>query len=192
MRLVFPALLFSVSTFAQMNWMIDKAHTDIRFTVTHMMISEVDGEFRDFDAKVTSTSADFNGSLVDFTARAASINTDNERRDAHLKSPDFFDAEKYPEITFKGKISKEGDSYFLSGDFTIKGVTKSVKFPVKYTGSIDTGRGKKAGFKVTGTIKRQDYGVSWNSTLDNGGVVVSDEVQITCNVELNEVIPQAK
>lgn len=181
-------LFISFTGFTQTSWELDKSHSDIRFTVTHMMISEVDGKFTEFDATVTNASEDFNGSDVEFTAKVSSIDTDNERRDDHLRSPDFFDESSYPEIRFKGKILKEGDNYFLVGDFTMKGVTRSETFDLKYNGQVPGGRGMKAGFKVTGTIDRFDYGLNWNRTIETGGLVVSREVEITCNVQLNEVV----
>ncbi|MDW3651912.1 MAG: YceI family protein [Bacteroidia bacterium] len=171
---------------AQTKWTVDKSHTDIRFTAVHYLISEVDGEFKEFEGSVTTNSEDFTGAEVEFVANVASINTDNERRDNHLKSDDFFNAEKYPELKFKGKIQKEGDKYHLVGDFTMRDVTKPIKFDVKYNGSVDLGeRGKKAGFKITGVVDRFEYGIQFNRALETGGLVVSQEIQITCNVEMN-------
>src|SRR5690606_31767879 len=157
------ALLVSGTAFAQTTWTIDKANSKIGFNVIHMAISEVEGEFTDFDAKVTSTSDDFHNADVEFTAKVASIDTENERRDNHLKSDDFFNAEKFPEIKFKGKLVKEGNGYKLKGDFTLRDVTKPVNFDVTYGGLIDTGRGSKAGFKVTGKINRKEYNLKWDS-----------------------------
>ncbi|UCG27123.1 MAG: YceI family protein [Bacteroidales bacterium] len=187
-KLIIPALIFCSAGFAQTTWTVDKTHSDIGFTITHMMISEVDGRFNEFDAKVISNSDDFTGSKVEFTAQVSSINTNNERRDGHLKGDDFFGAEAYPEIRFKGEIKKEGESYYLEGDFTMKGVTKRERFDVKYNGQVPGGRGRKAGFKVTGTIDRFEYGLTWNRTIESGGLVVSREVGITCNVQLNEEV----
>lgn len=180
-------LSISLSSFTQSTWELDKSHSDIRFTVTHMMISEVDGKFTEFDATVSNASEDFTGSDVEFYAKVSSIDTDNQRRDDHLRSPDFFDEGSYPEIRFKGRIIKKGNDYFLVGDFTMKGVTRSETFDLKYNGQVPGGRGKKAGFQVTGTIDRFDYGLNWNRTIETGGLVVSREVEITCNVQLNEV-----
>jgi polyisoprenoid-binding protein YceI len=179
-------LLVSGSVLAQTNWSIDKVHSKIGFSVSHMVVSETEGSFKDYSGTVVSKSDDFNGAEVSFTAKVASINTENERRDGHLKSPDFFDAEKFPEITFKGTLVKEGNKYKLKGDFTMKGVTKPVEFDVTYGGSIDTGRGVKAGFKLNGTINRQDYGVTWANKLASGEAVVGDEVQLTIKVELDK------
>jgi polyisoprenoid-binding protein YceI len=172
---------------AQTKWALDKSHTDIRFTATHMVISEVDGEFKEFDGSVVSTSDDFAGSEVEFVAKVASIDTDNERRDGHLKSDDFFNAEMYPEVKFKGKITKEGDKFFLVGDFTMRDVTQPIKFDVKYNGQVPGRGGKKAGFKITGSVDRFAYGLKWNNAIETGELVVSQEIKITCNVELNEV-----
>ena len=181
-------IAINVGAISQTTWTLDQSHTSIKFTVVHMMISDVEGKFDEFEGTVISTSEDFDGAEVMFTAKAASINTDNERRDGHLQSDDFFNAEKYPEVTLKGKIEKSGSDYYLVGDFTMRDVTKSVKFDVKYNGTIPGRRGRKAGFKVTGTIKRFDYGLKWDSTMDSGSLVVSDEVRITCNIELTEQV----
>ncbi|RKX38743.1 MAG: polyisoprenoid-binding protein [Verrucomicrobia bacterium] len=172
---------------AQTSWQLDKTHTNIRFSVTHMTISQVDGKFNDFTGSVTSHSDDFAGSEVSFTAQIASIDTDSERRDGHLKSDDFFNAEAYPELKMTGKIEKSGDKYTLVGEFTIRDVTKPIVFDVEYFGQISGKRGKKAGFKITGTIDRFDYNLKWDNALQDGGLVVSKEIGITCNVELNEV-----
>lgn len=185
-NILIAALLISGSSFAQTAWSIDKAHSKISFNVVHMAISEVEGEFTDFDAKVTSQSEDFNNADVEFTAKVASIDTENERRDTHLKSDDFFSAEKFPEVKFKGKLVKEGNGYKLKGDFTLKDVTKPVNFDVTYGGTIDTGRGLKAGFKINGKINRQDYNVKWDNKLAGGELVVSDDVEIICKIEMNK------
>lgn len=179
-------LLVTGSVFAQTTWNIDKVHSKIGFSVSHMVVSETEGSFKDYTASVVSKSEDFDGADVTFSAKIASINTENEKRDGHLKSPDFFDAEKFPEITFVGKLVKDGGKYKLKGDFTMKGVTKKVEFDVTYGGSINTGRGVKAGFKLNGTINRQDYGVAWANKLASGEAVVGDEVQLTIKVELDK------
>ncbi|MDV3307738.1 MAG: YceI family protein [Cyclobacteriaceae bacterium] len=179
-------LLASGTTFAQTTWVIDKPHSKISFNVIHMAITEVEGEFTDFDAKVTSTSDDFHNADVEFTAKVASIDTENDRRDNHLRSDDFFNAEKFPEIKFKGKLVKEGNGYKLKGDFTMRDVTKPVTFDVTYGGTVDTGRGVKAGFKVTGKVNRKDYNLKWDNRLAGGELVVSDDVDIVCKIEMNK------
>ncbi len=171
---------------AQTKWVMDKNHSNIRFTAIHYVITEVEGKFKAFDGTVTSNSEDFDGAEVEFVAKVASISTDNERRDNHLKSDDFFNAEKFPEVKFKGKIEKKGRKYFLVGDFTMRDVTQAVKFDVTFNGIADLGeRGKKAGFKINGEIDRFEYGLKYNSVLEAGGLAVSQDIQLTCNVELN-------
>jgi polyisoprenoid-binding protein YceI len=179
-------LLVAGGAFAQTTWTVDKVHSKVGFNVTHMAVSEVEGKFNDFEGTVVSKAEDFSGAEVTFTAKTASIDTDNERRDGHLKSPDFFEAEKYPEITFKGNLVKNGMKYKLVGDFTMKGVTKKVEFDVTYGGSINTGRGMKAGFKVSGQINRQEYGLTWGSKLASGEMVVSDNVDLIIKIELDK------
>ncbi|MFN3840491.1 MAG: YceI family protein [Cyclobacteriaceae bacterium] len=186
LHIILATVLLSSSILAQTTWNIDKVHSKIGFSVVHMVVSETEGVFKDYTATVVSKSDDFNGAEVSFSAKVASINTDNERRDGHLKSADFFDAEKFPEITFKGNLVKEGSKYKLKGDFTMKGVTKKVEFDVVYGGTVNTGRGIKAGFKVTGTINRQEYGVSWANKLAGGEMVVSDDVTLVIKVELDK------
>jgi len=180
------ALLLSGSALAQTTWNIDKGHSKIGFNVTHMVVAEVEGVFKDYTATIASKSDDFDGAEISFTAQVASINTDSERRDNHLKSPDFFDAEKYPTISFKGTLVKEGKIYKLKGDFTMRDVTKNVEFDVIYGGSIDTGRGIKAGFKINGIINRLDYGVSWSNKTTAGEWVVSENVELSIKIELNK------
>lgn len=186
MKILLVALLVSGSALAQTNWAIDKPHSKISFNVIHMAITEVEGEFTDFDAKVTSTSDDFHNADVEFTAKVSSIDTENERRDNHLRSDDFFNAEKFPEIKFKGKLVKEGNGYKLKGDFTMRDVTKPVAFDVTYGGTVDTGRGLKAGFKVVGRVNRKDYNLKWDNRLGGGELVVSDDVDIVCKIEMNK------
>jgi polyisoprenoid-binding protein YceI len=189
---LFIALLITGSAFAQSIWSIDKSHSKIGFSVVHMAVSDVEGNFKDFDATVASKSDDFNGAEVTFTAKTASIDTDNERRDGHLKSADFFDAEKFPEITFKGNLVKDGAAYKLKGDFTMHGVTKQVAFDAKHGGVINTGRGTKAGFKVNGQINRKDYGLTWDNKVPTGELVVSDIVDINVKVELDKKVETAE
>ncbi len=177
------ALLFStVGAFAQ-TWTLDKAHSNLGFTVTHMMLSEVDGKFQDFDVKMVSSKPDFTDAEIDLTANVGSINTNQEKRDGHLKSADFFDAEKYPALTFKSKsISKvSGNKYKLMGDLTMHGVTKPVTLDAVLTGPVTNPQNKKtlAGFKVTGEVKRGDFTVG-----KAPAAVVSDEITIRASGEL--------
>lgn len=184
---VLLAMLFAAGTaFAQTTWTIDKAHSKIGFNVTHMAVSEVEGNFRDFDASLVTNAADFDGAEVTFTAKTASVDTDIERRDNHLRSPDFFHAEKYPELTFKGNLQKRGGKYVLKGNLTMHGVTKPVEFDVTYGGKINTGRGEKAGFKIRGTLNRRDYGLTWDNKVPTGELVVGDEVEIIGKIEMDK------
>jgi polyisoprenoid-binding protein YceI len=183
-------LAFAGTAIAQTTWTVDQPHSKIGFNVTHMVVAEVDGSFKEFDGKVITNAADFNGASIEFTAKTASIDTDNEKRDNHLKSDDFFNAEKYPDIKFKGKLVKEGDKYFLKGDLTMRDVTKPVTFDVTYGGTVKAWGGEKAGFKITGKVNRQEYGLKWSKATEAGGLVVSDEVQIVAKVELNKEVPK--
>ncbi|MFO0266181.1 MAG: YceI family protein [Cyclobacteriaceae bacterium] len=183
---LFVALVAAVAAYAQTTWNLDQSHSSIGFSVSHMVVSETAGNFKDFAITVVSKNADFDGAEVQFTAKVASINTDNEKRDGHLKSAELFDAVKFPEITFKGILVIAGGKYQLKGQFNMKGVTKEVAFDVTYGGTLDTGRGVKAGFKLTGKINRQDYGVKWANKLQDGSAVVGDEVDIICKIELNK------
>lgn len=182
------ALVLMVSLgWAQTAWDIDKSHTNIKFHATHLVITEVTGDFREYDASVTSQGDDFDGADVEFTAEVASVNTGNEQRDNHLKSDDFFNAEEYPEIKFKGKLVKMGDGYQLKGDLTMRDVTKPVTFDVDYKGMVtDPWGNTKAGFKLNGMVNRFDYGLKWNAMMEAGGAVVSEDIEIECNVQLQK------
>lgn len=181
---LFAALLFSsVGAFAQSTWTLDKAHSNLGFTVTHMMLSEVDGKFQNFDLKVVSAKEDLSDAQIDLTADVNSINTNQERRDGHLKSADFFDAAKYPTLAFKSKsITKvSGNKYKLAGDLTMHGVTKPVVLDAVIKGPVTNPQSKKtiAGFTVTGEVKRGDF------TLGSApAAVVSDEIAIRASGEI--------
>jgi polyisoprenoid-binding protein YceI len=182
------AFVFAFSLgMAQETWILDKAHTEIKFNVSHLVITEVGGKFGEFDGKVVSGSEDFEGAEIMFTANVASIDTDNENRDKHLKSEDFFAAELHPHVKFSGKLVKNGDKYQLEGDFTMRGVTKPMVFDVKYNGTVvDPWGNEKAGFKIIGSVDRFDYGLNWNNLMETGGAVVGKEVEIVCNVQLQK------
>ncbi|HUN67092.1 MAG TPA: YceI family protein [Bacteroidota bacterium] len=177
---------------AQTTWKGDKAHSTVRFSVTHMLINEVSGRFTDFDVTLTQGKDDFSGSTVEAVIKTASVTTDNEMRDNHLKTDDFFNVEKYPTISFKStSFEKTGENtYKIAGNLTIRDVTKPVVLDAKYTGSLTDQRGNtKAGFRATTTVNRFDYGVKWNRTLDQGGLIVSKEVEITLLFEMNKKAP---
>ncbi|PJB00337.1 MAG: polyisoprenoid-binding protein [Ignavibacteriales bacterium CG_4_9_14_3_um_filter_30_11] len=181
------ALLITQTLAQTSEWKIDKSHSKIGFTVTHLLISEVDGIFNDFQGTITTNNNNFENALIEFTLKANSIYTDNTKRDNHLKSADFFDADKFPEINFKSTsfTKVEGNNYKLIGDFTMKGITKQIELNVVLGGTIKDTRGnERAGFKISGKINRFDYGLNWNSLLESGGAVVSKEVELNCKIEL--------
>ncbi len=170
-------------------WAVDKAHSNVKFTVTHMAVSEVDGSFRVFDGTMEHTKSDFSDAKVTFSIDVNSINTDNENRDGHLKGDDFFSAAQYPQIKFVSTSMKAmgGNKYQLAGNMTVKDVSKPVVFDVTYGGVVNTGKGKKAGFKAKATINRFDYNLKWNRAMEAGGLVVGENVDVVINIELNEV-----
>ncbi|HLN92942.1 MAG TPA: YceI family protein [Thermoanaerobaculia bacterium] len=167
-------------------FVFDKAHTKVGFQIRHWL-TKVDGRFRDFDGKIVIDRGNPANSKVDVTIQAASIDTSNERRDADLKSANFFDVEKFPTITFRSsKVEPKGkDLYDVTGDMTMHGVTKTVKVPVRHTGFLNLGRVEKAGFEVAFPIDRKDFGITWNRTADQGGVMLGDDVDITLLIEAN-------
>ena len=177
-------LLTTSVVFAADTYVIDPAHTSFAFSVQHMMISNVPGEFDKFEGTVTYSPTDLANSKADITIDVNSINTRIDKRDAHLKSPDFFDAAKFPTITFVGTKFTPG---YITGNLTIKGVTKVITIPVTISGPVKTMMGGQA-IGITGntTINRQDYGVNWNKNLDQGGVAVSDNVNITLSIEADQ------
>lgn len=189
------AVIMMMSAGAQVKWKVDNSHSKLGFSVTHAMVSETEGKFKVFDGTASSkTEMDFTDADISFTADAASINTEDEKRDGHLKSPDFFDVAKYPTITFKStsmkKSGKGSNTYDLEGELTMHGVTKKVKLmAIGASKTVKDPWGNiKNGFRVTGTINRKDFGLAWNAALEAGGMLVSEEVNIACNVELNKVM----
>ncbi|MEI6437849.1 MAG: YceI family protein [Candidatus Omnitrophota bacterium] len=169
---------------------VDSAHSTIGFAVKHMMVAKVNGVFGDFQGDIKFDANDLAGSKFDFVIKAASINTRNDARDTHLKSADFFDAEKYPTISFKTKKIQQSvaGSYDVTGDLTIKAVTKEIVIPVTVEGPVFNPMAKVDGIGIDANFKvnRQDYGVSWNKALDNGGVVVADDVAVSVNIEAHQ------
>ncbi|MBU3713813.1 MAG: polyisoprenoid-binding protein [Ferruginibacter sp.] len=180
------ALLISGLSFAQTTWKLDNAHSNIKFTVTYLVVSEIDGNFKTFDGSITSSKEDLSDANINFSVDVASINTDNSMRDQHLLADDFFAAATYPKMTFKSTSFKKkaGDKYELSGDMTIRNVTKKVVFDVKYGGTVKDSYGNtRAGFKVQGKINRIEYGISWNSKNEAGNDVVGKDVQFNLNLQ---------
>lgn len=184
--IVFLALILQLAVTAQSKWTLDPAHSNVRFTVPHLVISEVEGSFSKFDGSVSHNKPDFTDASIQFTVDVASVDTDNERRDGHLKSDDFFNAEKYPQMKFQSTSFKKisDNKYELNGNLTIRDVTKPVKFDVVYGGTAKDGRGTtKAGFKATTTINRFDYGLKWNAITEAGGATVGQDVTIDLKLQ---------
>ncbi len=172
---------------AKTTWVIDPTHSEIAFKVKHLMISNVKGSFSEFSGQVVTEGDDFSTAEISFQINPASISTGVADRDGHLKSPDFFDVENFKKITFtSGKLAKTGDDEFaLSGDLAIKGVANTVKLDVEFGGLMtDPWGNEKAGFTLNGKINRKDFGLTWNAALEAGGVLVGEEIRISCDVEL--------
>jgi len=170
---------------AQGTYDIDTVHSNIGFKVRHL-VSKVSGEFTEFDGTIVADFGNLDASSVEFTIRASSIDTRNEERDGHLRSVDFFDVEKYPEITFKSsKITKiDGDSYAVVGALTMHGVSREITLTVDFLGEMTAMGGTRAGYELTTTLNRKDFEISWNRALDAGGFVLGDDVEISINLEL--------
>ncbi len=174
-----------ITVFAQTQWTLDKAHSKVKFTVEHMMINEMEGEFKSFDGTFISSKPDFTDAQVNFNVDVSSLSTNNEMRDNHLKSDDFFNAQQFSQMTFKStSINKVSDKkYQLLGNLTIRDVTKPVTFDVTYGGSVKDQRGTHVGFKATTIINRFDYNLKWNKMIEAGGAVAGQDVTITINAE---------
>lgn len=180
--LVLVALLStSLTTYAQ-TWTVDKAHSRVGFTTTYMLLSDVDGNFKTFDAKITSAKPDLSDAVFELTADVNSIDTDTEKRDAALKGDKYFDAAKFPNVTFKSTSFKKAadKKYTLVGDLTMHGVTKPVTMDVVMNGPIEVpgrnGKQMQAGIKATSTIKRTDFGIG-----SSGGAMISEEIELKVN-----------
>lgn len=187
-RLILAALVCSpLSVLAQAGtWKVDKDHSSVNFSVEHLVISEVDGSFKNFDGAITASKPDFSDARISFTVDVASINTGNDPRDKHLRSNDFFNAEQYPQMRFKSTSFKKvtDGKYLAEGDLTIRDVTKSVKFNVTYGGTAkDTEGRQRAGFKANTYINRFDYNLKWDKTTEAGGMVVDKMVDIELKLE---------
>ncbi|MFN4915667.1 MAG: YceI family protein [Sphingomonadales bacterium] len=172
---------------AKTTWAIDNSHSHIQFKIKHLMISTVTGSFNKFNATVETQNEDFGKASIQFSADVASIHTGDAQRDGHLLSADFFDAEKYPTISFRSTGLEEDASgnYLLNGDLEIKGEIKPIQLKVSFEGiAKDPWGNTKAGFNLEGSISRKDWGLTWNAPLEAGGFLVSDEVKINCEVQL--------
>jgi len=166
---------------------VDPDHSSVSFTIRHF-VSTVPGRFKEFEGTIKYDRQNPAASSVEFTAQAASIDTDNPDRNNHLKSPDFFDVQKFPTLTFTSNSvqAKDANTLNVTGNLTIHGVTKAVTIPVSILGAVKTPKGEKAGFETNFTIDRKDYGVQWNRVLDTGGTMLGNDVKITISVEANQ------
>ncbi len=170
------------------NWSVDHAHSEISFKVRHLMIAHVKGTFKVFDANICTTGNDFGTAVIDLWIDAASVNTGNDKRDDHLRAAEFFDVAAHKQLSFTsstmGNPDAEGNRE-LWGDLTMKGITRNIKLNAQFGGFvIDFTGNEKAGFSVSGKIKRSDWGLTWNSALSNNGLMVGDEIHILCEMEL--------
>ena len=174
-------------------WVIDPMHSQIGFKVKHLMVANVRGTFKEFEASIYTTDEDFLSAEIDFWINPASIDTGQEKRDDHLRSADFFDVDKFKEINFTGNtFEKVGEErYALYGDLTMKGIRKQIKLDVQFGGVIkDPWSNHKAIFTINGKINRKDWGLNWNAALETGGVLVSEDVWISCEVQLMKQQPE--
>lgn len=166
---------------------IDPMHSEITFKVKHLMITNVTGNFKQFDASMEANAEDFSDAAISFEADINSISTGNEQRDTHLKSDDFFSAEQFPKLSFRSTsfTHKGGSDYVLNGDLTIKGNTKPVSLNVEFGGRMTDFYGQdKAGFEISGKINRSEFGLTWSAVTEAGGVVVSDEIKLNLAVQM--------
>lgn len=167
-------------------WVIDPAHSEVQFKIKHLMISTVTGSFNQFDGSIETVEDDFSTAKANFSADVNSISTNNAQRDAHLKNPDFFDADNHPQLTFKsGKMEKlDDENYKVLGTFTLRGVSKEIKLDAEFGGStIDPWGNTRVGFSLTGKINRKDFGVSFGLLSETGGVALADEVKMIVNAQ---------
>lgn len=183
--------LFSITLMsAQSKWNIDASHSSIRFAVDHMVISEIEGIFSAYEGSVITTTADFSDAKINFVVDVNSVNTDNAKRDEHLRGADFFETGNYPKMTFVStSVQKTGNNkYNLKGNLTLHGVTKEITLGMTYGGTTkDPWGNTKAGLKVTGVINRIDFGLKYNSVLEAGSLMIGEEVAITAKVELVKI-----
>lgn len=184
---IYKKLLIMSETTKQ-KWVIDPTHSEIEFKVKHLMVTNVKGSFKEFEASIYTTDDNFMSAEIDCWINPASVDTGNADRDTHLKSADFFDVENFKEINFQANsvenIDNDG-SYELWGNLTIKGITKKIKLDVEFGGIVkDPWGNEKAGFSINGKFNRKDWGLNWNAALEAGGVLVSEEVKVNCEIQL--------
>jgi polyisoprenoid-binding protein YceI len=179
----------SVGAIAGTSWTVDNVHSKVKFSVSHLVITEVEGSFNVYSGELRTSAPDLTNADVSFSVDVNSINTDNAMRDRHLKSDDFFNAEQYPTMSFTSTSWKQlnDQSYVLEGDLTIRDVTRRVQFAVVYGGTVRDSYGNtKMGFKATAVINRFDYGLKWNARTEAGGATVGKDVSITLNLEFTQ------
>ena len=190
--LLAAAAFASSARAAEEMFVFDKAHTKVGFRIRHA-VSRVEGRFKDFDGTIWLDRENPSMSRVELTIRAASVDTASDNRDNDLRSDSFFDVARYPTITFKStKVEgKGGDNYAVTGDFTMHGVTKSIVVPVQSNGFAKVGKTEKAGFSIAFPLNRKDYGITWNRALDQGAMLLGDDVDVSIEVEANKKEPEA-
>ncbi len=185
--LLIVGLTTGTGLYAQSSWEIEPSHAKIGFAIAHFGISETEGKFHKYSGTVTASKEDFSDATIELSIDVNSIDTENEQRDNHLKGEDFFEVDKYPSIVFKSKKMKPmgNNKYKLLGEFTMHGITKTIELDAEYRGTVkDPWGNTKAGFLVTGLINREDFGLTWNTVLEAGGLAVGKEVDLECNIEL--------
>jgi polyisoprenoid-binding protein YceI len=176
-------------------WVIDPMHSELGFKIKHLMISNISGTFSEYEANMETDNEDLSTAQIRATIKAASVSTNNKQRDQHLQNGDFFEVEKHPEITFQStRVEKlDHEQFIVHGDLTLKGITKPVKLNVEYSGvTKDPWGGQRAGFTITGKIIRSEFGLSFNSVLETGGLALSDEVKIHSEVQLVKQAAEVK
>jgi polyisoprenoid-binding protein YceI len=171
----------------KIKWVVDPMHSELGFKIKHLMISNVSGTFSEYEVNMETDNEDLSTAQIQATIKAASVSTNNSQRDQHLQNGDFFEVEKYPEISFRStRIEKlDHEQFIVHGNITLKGITKPVKLNVEYSGvTKDPWGGQRAGFTITGKIIRSEFGLSFNSVLETGGLALSDEVKINSEIQL--------
>lgn len=171
-------------------WVIDPLHSEVLFKIKHLVISTVTGSFRKFEGNIISQEADFSNAKVSILIDVKSIDTNQSQRDAHLQSGDFFEADKYPNITYESTsvVKAEGSDYKMVGNLTMKGVTKPIELNVTYGGSEDNGHGVlKHGFEVTGVVNRREFGMTWNKLTDTGGLGLGEDIKLIANIQIAQL-----
>jgi len=183
---LFAVLVLALAVAAHADvWNVDPNHSSMGFTVKHMVITKVNGEFKDYTGKIEFDGKDVSSGKAEFVIQAKSITTGNDKRDGHLRSPDFFAVDSFPTLTFKSKKVEKVDSthFKLIGDLTMRGVTKEVTFDCTFNGVVQAFGDTRASFSAATTVNRQDYGVNWSKTLDNGGLIAGNDVDIHLEIE---------